>query len=636
MKHVTGRTYRPGHKWSRADLKKVTPDKIVVLVKQEVYGDADADPDEAPPVHHRANTILYWKKAWSYFMLDQGTPWSDVAKIGNPTKAQSVNRVIRAMKKMEAARRGKPSQARRALRPVEFEAIVESLQKARNLTVQIGVWLTAYLTFMYNMIARVDDTAKWRAPDLNPFSRFPDYGITAVLCWTKNCMEERDPPTQVLFGSRDWRYCVLCHLAVWLEHHFQANPEENEFFFGVHGYDAPEDIKGHASYHLRKLTASENIDVDFDEVDGKTGMHSIRKFAVNKCRGQGMTKDAVDHRGRWKSADRQQDTYADTTIPYVDACAAASLCTGGAIAYLVRPESGITDEWILQHVVPHIVAARVPRQACVVLGRALLWKVAERALDGESPHLVPAEIVERVSEAYRDLGERNKLPVHENPVRRANLGVSGVDAELHVFEVLGGDDEGGAGGGATGDGRHQRGVRDAEVRFLASEVARCRRTVENAEEEGTRRSIKLEDRMRSIEKSMKRIALQPGRKVAPAARQEEDGEAVVRPALVADLSKRPKFLHDLWKEWIVGSTGKKAAKDFTSAERGAHKSIYSLRKVFWEKIAELVRAGMTADRACDLVYEAYGLSLSVTEILRKMRTDRKRNTWPEQIRVRRY
>ncbi len=89
-------------------------------------------------------------------------------------------------------------------------------------------------------------------------------------------------------------------------------------------------------------------------------------------------------------------------------------------------------------------------------------------------------------------------------------------------------------------------------------------------------------------------------------------------------------------EWIVGFSGKKAAKDFTSAERGAHKTKYSFRKVFWDKISELVRAGHTADRACDLVYEAYGPSLPVTQILKKTRMDRKNNTWPDQIRVRRY
>jgi hypothetical protein len=51
---------------------------------------------------------------------------------------------------------------------------------------------------------------------------------------------------------------------------------------------------------------------------------------------------------------------------------------------------------------------------------------------------------------------------------------------------------------------------------------------------------------------------------------------------------------------------------------------------------ELVRAGHTAERACDLIYEAYGSSLAVTEIIRRMRTDRKNNCWPDQISVRQF
>ena len=116
-------------------------------------------------------------------MLDQGTPWSNVAKVGNPTRSTPLNRIIRKMKEMEAARCGKPSQARRPLRPAEFETIIETLSKKKEL--EVGTWLTAYLSFMYNMIARVDDAAKFRSPDLQPFHQFPDYGITAKLCWTK-------------------------------------------------------------------------------------------------------------------------------------------------------------------------------------------------------------------------------------------------------------------------------------------------------------------------------------------------------------------------------------------------------------------------------------------------------------------
>ena len=125
-------------------------------------------------------------------MLDQNTPWSEVAKHGNPTKSPQVNELLHAMNKMEAARRGKPSQARWALVAREYEAIIGAL--AEHLDTEVGTWLSAYLAFMYNMIARLDNTSKFRLPDLQPFHQFLDYGVTAKLCWTKNCMEERNHP----------------------------------------------------------------------------------------------------------------------------------------------------------------------------------------------------------------------------------------------------------------------------------------------------------------------------------------------------------------------------------------------------------------------------------------------------------
>ena len=82
--------------------------------------------------------------------------------------------------------------------------------------------------------------------------------------------------------------------------------------------------------------------------------------------------------------------------------------------------------------------------------------------------------------------------------------------------------------------------------------------------------------------------------------------------------------------------GNKAAKDFTAAERGKIKTKYSARKVFWDKIAELVRAGHTSDRACDLVYQAYDHSTGVSEVLRRMAVDHRANLWPDCIRVRRF
>ena len=57
-----GRKYKHGHKWSRAQLLALTPEKLLRYIKMKVYGDEKANPDEDPPVHHRRNAVLYWKK----------------------------------------------------------------------------------------------------------------------------------------------------------------------------------------------------------------------------------------------------------------------------------------------------------------------------------------------------------------------------------------------------------------------------------------------------------------------------------------------------------------------------------------------------------------------------------------------
>ena len=85
--------------------------------------------------------------------------------------------------------------------------------------------------------------------------------------------------------------------------------------------------------------------------------------------------------------------------------------------------------------------------------------------------------------------------------------------------------------------------------------------------------------MRNLGKSCSCLACQPGRRVAVATDEDEDkaveGPLSQKRALVAELMNRPKFLHQLWKEWLVSAVGKKAAKDFTTAERSKEKSKFS-------------------------------------------------------------
>ena len=100
--------------------------------------------------------------------------------------------------------------------------------------------------------------------------------------------------------------------------------------------------------------------------------------------------------------------------------------------------------WIVSHVVLNMVCGRFPRQMCIVLGRALLWKMWEVA-NVNVGHSVPSSITAWVVAVIRYLGLRNRLNSRTKPVRRASLGVTGIDAELHIFGILGSHSKGSRG-----------------------------------------------------------------------------------------------------------------------------------------------------------------------------------------------
>jgi hypothetical protein len=98
--------------------------------------------------------------------------------------------------------------------------------------------------------------------------------------------------------------------------------------------------------------------------------------------------------------------------------------------------------------------------------------------------------------------------------------------------------------------------------------------------------------------------------------------------LGASLSAKPKSLHDLWTEWTHGLGGHKPASDFTAAERGANKCTYCRRNCFWSIVCAHIRAGSDANRVINKVYAAYGTTLSVTQILKRMQADKKNGGHP--------
>ena len=55
---------------------------------------------------------------------------------------------------------------------------------------------------------------------------------------------------------------------------------------------------------------------------------------------------------------------------------------------------------------------------------------------------------------------------------------------------------------------------------------------------------------------------------------------------------------------------------------------YHPRKVVWDQISLMVRAGFTAHVACGRILEIYGVNTTVTQLINMMRIDRRRGGHP--------
>ena len=90
------------------------------------------------------------------------------------------------------------------------------------------------------------------------------------------------------------------------------------------------------------------------------------------------------------------------------------------------------------------------------------------------------------------------------------------------------------------------------------------------------------------------------------------------------MSKCPRSLYDLWKEYVTGFSGNKPARDFNSSERGACRFVYAKRNHVWQLVVKLTRMGyISSDKAIDKIYDVYGHNTSVTNIIKGIVADKK-------------
>jgi hypothetical protein len=122
-----------------------------------------------------------------------------------------------------------------------------------------------------------------------------------------------------------------------------------------------------------------------------------------------MLERQKDLRGRWRKV-RVSDVYDDVELPFPDAKVAGKLCVGGPCKYVITDGSGVTDDFLLQHVVPNI-CTRFPAEVAKVLAKPLLWLVCFNI-----NHLPPA-MKERIQTAYNNI---RVLPAERNPVKKVD------------------------------------------------------------------------------------------------------------------------------------------------------------------------------------------------------------------------
>jgi hypothetical protein len=274
----------------------------------------------------------------------------------------------------------------------------------------------------------------------------------------------------------------------------------------------------------------------------------------------------------------------------------------------LKQGSGVTDNWLRQYVVPNILRAQyIQEQIALVLALPILWA----AFDDEMEAYMPATLRNRIRTAYGDI---RQLDITENPVKKVLLVVTGEDYEVHIDQVF--DAEAGNENNGQGNNNNQgqgRGITRQEFQALYAQGIANHHDNTAVREDLQHLQQLMTQQFGTVNANLRRIALQPIQR--PRAVNNAGQAPLVGSAT---LSPNPRTLHLLWHEYEFGLSGRKPAKDFTAEERGRNKYSYHRRKVVWEKIAELVRAGWTAQAAIDRIHAAYGANASVTTIINQM------------------
>jgi hypothetical protein len=87
------------------------------------------------------------------------------------------------------------------------------------------------LKFQFHIIARTNDITNLETNGLRSHDTFGEFALQTKVSWSKNVMEERTCPDQLLIGAADTNFCILLALACYLESRLTTN-RNGRYLFG--------------------------------------------------------------------------------------------------------------------------------------------------------------------------------------------------------------------------------------------------------------------------------------------------------------------------------------------------------------------------------------------------------------------
>jgi hypothetical protein len=401
-----------------------------------------------------------------------------------------------------------------------------------------------------------------------------------------------------------------------------------------------------------------------EEVRGGIGTHSIRKFASTWAAEHGCTYTEVEIRGRWKGGrnGRVVNLYINVQQLPTDGKVAGVLCVGQPVKYKLKANSGVTREWLLTNVVPGIrdhYDADAQNRVADVLALPLLFACLEPGLE----HIMTPAVRNRVQDAWETLRQQHEQEVVWNPVEKVVLQVHRYENQLVIDELLtlganNGNNNGEAGASENlvqanrvAGNMQQLGIITNQVHQLKQDIVQCK--MENLHAISELRSY-CQHQFGNVHTTLGKLLHQAPTRRVPGGRPANAGTATGIAAgngggvavgggaararafapLRAGLSKCPRTLHDLWREWTDGLEGNKPASQIRRHERGGKmRHVYYNRKHVWDVIKKFTDKNISHLTAIDNIETAYGRNKSLSHYISCLKRDKKHGGHPNLVDV---